>query len=271
MAVCLLACGATAGRAADGAGQATAWATLHEGTRVRLVAAGSGKVKAAVEVQLAPGWKTYWRMPGDAGVPPQFDWQGSDNAARIEVLYPAPHRLIEPAAETIGYKGSVVFPVEAVAKDGAKPIAMKLELEIGICKEICVPAQATLALEVPAAGTGALPDGVAAALASVPKPVEAADGKAPALVKVEALLAGAEPRLVIDARFPGDAAGADVFIEASDGIYVPMTKRLGPTPDGAQRFESRLSADTAKDLKGRPITLTLVGAEGATEARWAVP
>jgi DsbC/DsbD-like thiol-disulfide interchange protein len=85
----------------------TPWIEVH-GSRLRLIA-GSDPAKpgqsylAGIEVVLADGWKTYWRMPGDAGVPPTFDWTGSSNAASIEVLYPAPMRFSEPAAETIGY------------------------------------------------------------------------------------------------------------------------------------------------------------------------
>lgn len=251
---------------------ASAWVPLHEGSRVRLIAAPGAKVNVAVEVQLAPGWKTYWRMPGDAGVPPQFDWKASENAERVQVLYPAPHRLIEPAAETIGYKGAVVFPVEVAAKDRSKPIGVKVELELGICKEICVPAEATLALDLPArSAAGPLPGQLAEALASVPKPAGEATAKSPIVLRTDAQLSGSEPKLVIEARFPGDAAASDIFIEAPDSLYVPMTKRVGQTADGGLRFEARLSPATAKDLKGQPLTLTLVGAEGATEARWTLP
>src|SRR5262245_12952646 len=89
---------------------ATQWASLH-GARVRLVAgAADGDSKAylaGVEVELAEGWKTYWRMPGDAGVPPMFDWAKSINTGAVTVLYPAPMRLQEPAAQTVGYKSAV--------------------------------------------------------------------------------------------------------------------------------------------------------------------
>src|SRR5260221_5305895 len=97
------------------------WVELHN-ARVRMLA-GPPAAKAAkaylagVEITLSEGWKTYWRMPGDAGVPPSFDWAGSTNVASVDVRYPAPSRLHEPGAETIGYKHSVLFPVEIVPKD----------------------------------------------------------------------------------------------------------------------------------------------------------
>ena len=104
--------------------------------RVRLVA-GAPATKSAkaylagIELTLADGWKTYWRMPGDAGVPPAFDWSGSTNVASVKVLYPAPHRMHEAGAETVGYKTSVVFPVEVVPKDPAQPIDLALVMELG--------------------------------------------------------------------------------------------------------------------------------------------
>ena len=109
---------------------ASPWVELHA-ARVRLLA-GAPAVKSAksylagVEITLAEGWKTYWRTPGDAGVPPLFDWTGSTNVAAIKVRYPAPHRMQEPGAETIGYKSAVIFPVEVVPSDPSKPVGLKL-------------------------------------------------------------------------------------------------------------------------------------------------
>lgn len=263
--------GAGSARAAQEA-TASAWVNLHEGSRVRLLTMPGAMVNAAVEVQLAPGWKTYWRMPGDAGVPPQFDWQGSENAKTIEVLYPAPHRLIEPAAETIGYKGSVVFPVKLAPADAAKPVNLKLDLEIGICKEICVPAHAEFSAAIaPLPASTAPPAAVAEALKAVPQKSASNDTTRPSLIDFTPDLAGAEPKLVIKARFPGDPAAADVFIEAPDSIYVPMTKRIGQAADGTVSFVSKLSASTAQDLKGKELTITLVAADGATEVRRPLP
>jgi DsbC/DsbD-like thiol-disulfide interchange protein len=116
---CLL-LGSLAPAEATGPGAvATPWVEA-QAARVRLLAGGDvaqpGKaVLAGVEITMAEGWKTYWRNPGEAGVPPSFDWAGSSNTASIKVAYPAPMRLVDPAAEMIGYKTSVLFPIE-VAK-----------------------------------------------------------------------------------------------------------------------------------------------------------
>jgi DsbC/DsbD-like thiol-disulfide interchange protein len=261
-------------QAASQATVATQWVVLH-GARVRLVAgpaAGNAMgYLAGIEVDLAEGWKTYWRMPGDAGVPPTLDWSNSTNTAAINVLYPAPTRLVEPAAQTIGYKGTTIFPVEVKPLDPAKPIVLDLQLELGICREICIPGEVKLSLTIPPSGlSGASP--VAAWRERVPR-LQALRGKAdPDLKRVTAVLDGTTSRLLVEAAFPGGGKQADVFIEAPDGIYVPMTKRLSDGPGGVARFEVDLSRIDAHDLKGKQLTLTLVGDGGAaTEATWQLP
>src|SRR5204862_1429203 len=95
---------AAQGQAVAPVNLASPWVELHN-ARARLLA-GPPAAKAAkshlagVEITLGEGWKTYWRMPGDAGVPPNFDWAGSTNVARLEVLYPAPSRLHEPGGDS---------------------------------------------------------------------------------------------------------------------------------------------------------------------------
>ena len=80
---------------------------------------GQVRIVAGVEISMADGWKTYWRNPGDAGgVPPYFDWAGSENVAAVKVLYPAPSRMADASGESIGYKKAVVLPVEVTAKEG---------------------------------------------------------------------------------------------------------------------------------------------------------
>src|SRR5215813_6075025 len=77
---------------------------------VRLVAGSrtsSGPLRAGVEVRLADGWKTYWRYPGDSGVPPIFDFSKSENIKFASVLWPAPHRFSDGGGASIGYKGDV--------------------------------------------------------------------------------------------------------------------------------------------------------------------
>src|SRR5262245_7732022 len=83
--------------------------------------------RAGIDITLDKGWRTYWRVPGDAGVPPQFDWSRSRNVKSITLLWPAPTRFTDEGGESIGYKDRVVFPVDVVANDPAYPIDLALD------------------------------------------------------------------------------------------------------------------------------------------------
>jgi len=249
---------------------ASPWVALHK-ARVRLVggARRSKSYLAGVEISLGDGWKTYWRNPGDAGVPPVFDWLGSTNVASLKVLYPAPSRISESAADTIGYKHAVLFPVEVTPKDPTKPVELKLLLEFGICREICIPGQSMLSLTIPSTALASekQPSAILAAIARVPRPQADRRPDDPELQNMTARLEGAEPRLRFTVRFPRGGKGGDLFIEAPDGLYVPLPKRLADAADGTARFEVDLSrADIARDLNGKTLTLTVVSDAGATEA-----
>lgn len=249
------------------------WVDVYK-ARTRLLAGvpdgGAGSpLMAFVEIELPAGWKTYWRSPGDAGgLPPTFDWSKSSNLASVNVLYPAPKLMIDKAGGTIGYTDRVIFPVEIKAADPDKPIDLGLALQFGICKDICVPAEAELALDIPARVNDAAPQAATEALAQVPR----ADGERrsgdPALKQAKATLDGPKPALVLEADFGGDTDEAVIFLEAPDALYLPIpvkTKDQG----GAATFEADLSRDVdLAALRGKTITATLVGRTGASVARF---
>lgn len=264
----LVALGAETAQAAP---TASAWVDGYN-SKVRLVAgARAGKPVAGIEIRMAEGWKTYWRSPGDAGgVPPHFDWAGSTNLARAEVLFPAPRRMSDPAGDAVGYKGSVVFPVIIAAEDPAKPVRLALAFEFGICKEICVPAEAKIELELPVAMDEAGPD-ILKAIDGVPRKASLRRSSDPVLGKGTARLGGEKPILRMEASFPVGATEADAFVEAPEGIYLPLPRRVGEAKDGKLVFEVDLTqgADPA-DLKGKTLTVTLVSATGQSEAAWTI-
>jgi DsbC/DsbD-like thiol-disulfide interchange protein len=258
---------------AKDADAASAWVELHA-SRARLVATPSGAAGgtrlAGVEIAMQDGWKTYWRMPGDAGVPPTFDWSGSANAADIKVLYPAPMRMAEAGGEVIGYKGDILFPIQVRPQDATRPVTLKLSLELGICREICVPVTATFDLSLPPAGKAGQHGTIAAALERVPRLQAERRSTDPELKQIAVGDGEAGRRLTISAAFHG-AKVVDVFVEAPDGLYVPLPRREAQDTDGGARFGVELSPDLARDLKGKTLTVTLVSETGATEAQWTLP
>lgn len=126
---------------------------------------------AGLEIDLAPGWKTYWRAPGDAGIPPQIDFTGSQNVASAVLHWPAPEIFTSAGMRTVGYHGGILLPVEITPQDPAKPVALKAQAVIGICDRICVPV--TLHLEADLSGKGAPDARIEQALALEPKPIDA--------------------------------------------------------------------------------------------------
>ena len=244
--------------------------------KIRLVAgsasqgAGPKRTYAAVEMRMASGWKTYWRMPGDAGgMPPRFDWTGSVNLAAATVLYPAPQRMEDAIGDAVGYKGAAIFPVSVQAKDPAKPVELKAALEFGVCREICIPAEATLSLVIPPE-TAPAPSSVTAALSAVPRKADARLPNDPQLKSVEAHLQGDKPKLVVEALYPADAKSADMFVEGPQDIYLPVPVKVGES-NGVARFEVDLSQNSeAPPLMGKTLTVTMTSKAGASEARWVV-
>jgi DsbC/DsbD-like thiol-disulfide interchange protein len=223
----------------------------------RLIAGATTK-SAGVEIRLAPGAKTYWRYPGDSGIPPHFDFAGSRNVKSVMVRWPAPQRLTDESGTTIGYKHDVVFPLEVVAEDAAKPVMLKLKLDYGVCEKICVPADANAELTLEGPG-GAFADRIAASDTRVPKPAKL--GGDDAFAVRAARREG--NKVVVEVAAPG---AVDLFAEGpTSGWALPVPAR-GEQAGGVQRFSFDLDGlppDTKPD--GATLTLTAVSGGDAIE------
>lgn len=232
-------------------------------TAVRSPKVGAGnEITAFIEIEMPKGWKTYWKAPGESGVPPAFDFTESENVAAATVLYPVPHRLVDKGGETVGYKDRVAFPVLISAGSTDKPVALDVAVQFGLCKEICIPAEVKLTLDVPPDANGELSHLAGVSLASVPRTPETLRPEDPVLKSARLDMASGRPRLLIEATFPGGGDKADVFLEAPGGAYMPPARKI--SEDGAALvFESDLSADVDLDeLRGKEIGVTLAGANG---------
>lgn len=259
--------------AARAAAESSPWVHGHK-AKVRLLAGraptGNDAPMAFVEIVLEPGWKTYWRTPGDAGgLPPSFDWSKSSNLAAADVAFPAPRRFVDKSGSTIGYEDGVVLPVTLTPLRADAPISLVVGLNYGICKDICIPVEAELVLDVPASGGEVAPEAALRALERVPRAQDQLAEGDPVLVRAGAVLDGAAPKITIEARFPGGDDGVDAFLEAPDGLFLPLPERIGDSKadGGAIVFEASLLADVdLAALKGKPVTVTLVSETGASFA-----
>ncbi len=242
---------------------------------VRLVTAVSATgslaaVPAGIEIELQPGWKTYWRSPGDAGYPVSVEWQGSDNLAVADLRWPAPHRFSLFGLDTFGYADRVVFPVTLVPERAGEAMRLAAKVRYLICEVICIPYEANLVLDLPAGPAAVAPEAqlIAQFESQVPGPA-AKHGIEIASVTVSD---GAQPILSVLARSEIPFISPDLLVEGSNDWRFPA-------PSLERRDDNReivltiaaepLTAD-APPLDELPLVLTLVdvvrGAEFAADA-----
>jgi len=186
-----------------------------------------GNHMAAVKITLNPGWKTYWRAPGDAGIPPQITWNGSRNMGSVALAWPTPEVFNQNGMRSIGYSDELVLPVRIAPKDAGKPVRLKATLDIGVCRDICVPQRLKVKAELPPGG--ARDAEIAAALVDQPLTArEAGVGKV--TCKLSPTSEGVSLKATI--HMPS-AGGAEVaVVETADPhVWVAegTTKRQGGT------------------------------------------
>jgi DsbC/DsbD-like thiol-disulfide interchange protein len=228
---------------------------------------GAGMLVAGLEVVMEPGWKTYWRNPGDAGgIPPYFDWSKSRNLKSASVKFPAPKRFVDATGTTIGYKEHVVLPIMITPAEADRPISIAVVVEMGVCLDICIPARAQLAIEVTPAEIKTLPPDLAKALDRVPAGMDAKPARGgPRLVSVE-LRDGKNAALIFEVAYPAGTEGADLFVEGHGDLYVPVVKPLGPPSAGRVKYALDLSDDpTPAKLAGQMLRLTMVSDASSSE------
>jgi DsbC/DsbD-like thiol-disulfide interchange protein len=232
---------------------------------IRLLDGGAADAlrMSGVEIVLEPKWKTYWRVPGDTGVPPEFDFTGSTNAARIDVLWPAPRRLRDAeGGEVIGYEDGVVFPVKVTPANPAQPVDLTLKLHFAVCHDICLPAEATLERRLEPQSTGPDAAAIAAAVALVPSD-SASSSIAVQNVSIEPpASSGGEPALVVDLKGDGLGGETDILVEGPPTAYFSAPQEGGSPAQGVHRYRLPISVtgDVAA-LKGAVLTLTILAGE----------
>ena len=220
-----------------------------------------GSVMMGLRLSLTPGWKTYWRSPGDAGIPPLFDWAGSDNLAQVRIYWPRPAVFLTNGMTSIGYHDEVVLPFEVFAVDPAQPIWLDLQLDLGVCEDICVPATILLGSDVK--GDGDHVDAIKAALADRP-----ASAKAAGLAGIACDIAPITDGLRVTAHLDMPSLGPDemvVFEAGVPDIWVAgaTSARQGGRLTSVTDMVGQSGAPFSLDRSG--IVLTVISGGAAVE------
>lgn len=247
-------------------------AVENMGATVRLLPgrpASPDQWRAGIAFHLEEGWKTYWRVPGDSGVPPVFDWSGSTNLADIKVLWPAPKLFEDGGGHSIGYTSDVILPLVLRPKDPAAPINLHVRMDYAVCSTLCVPAHAELALDLDAkTAAGADGDLVAAHEARVPTPIALGATGSPALTAVTVDKAATTPLLKVTATGPAEAI---LLVEGPTNWFFAPAK-AEPSSSGTLSFTVPIDgAPKNAVLSGTALSLTLATPDGGIESAFTIP
>jgi DsbC/DsbD-like thiol-disulfide interchange protein len=255
-----VACAASGVRAED----ASPWQRdAHSAVRL-LAGSRSGTVLlGGVAIQLQPGWHTYWRTPGDSGVPPRFDFSKSDNVEAVTVLWPAPHKFDDGAGGTsLGYFKQIVLPLRIVAKNADKPVTLRASINYAVCEKLCIPVDASA--ELAFASVASTEDGTLSdALNAVPKPASVGDPNPLTVLDVKR---DGKINVLVDVAAP-DTNGLSLFVEGPTPDWaLPIPKLVEHSPPGVKRFTFELDGlPPGVSADGAALKLTLVGGDRAYE------
>lgn len=219
-------------RAASAA--SSAW-SKDMSSRARLLlgssAASSLTRQGGIEIALDPGYKTYWRNPGDAGVPPVFNFENSRNIRKAEIAYPAPIGFSDGTGTSYGYKTGVIFPLAFELESADRPAALVCALDYAVCEKICIPARAALSLEIGLAGL-ASPFEPALAAARLLVPLRVPMGEtARGLAILAAAWTGADEKS-FTVRVTAPSGPAPALFADAPSLWAFETKSFEPQPGG---------------------------------------
>ncbi|MDF1855338.1 protein-disulfide reductase DsbD domain-containing protein [Pseudooceanicola sp.] len=221
-----------------------------------------GRHVAGLELRLAKGWKTYWRSPGESGVPPLFSWAGSGNLANLQVIWPRPEVFDQNGLRSIGYADRIVLPLIITPATAGAPVELNGAISLGICDEVCVPLDLHLTGTLPASG-GQRDPAIAAALAARPYSPREAKVRA-----VDCTIAPARNGMALSVNIAMPSTGGNevIVVETSD-------PQIWASDSRSHRSGGQISAQTelfhssggAFALDRSALTITVLGGQYAVE------
>ena len=241
-------------------------------TRIRLLTGGMLEQDgvrarlAGLEITMEAGWKTYWRTPGE-GIAPSFSWDESANLRDVRVLWPAPIRFSEAGSASIGYSERVLLPLVITPEDTAKPVSLSLAVAYGVCKDICMPVEAQLSLDMDTPPKPSDREQVLAALERVPRKQEPGAKSCPhRFLSARMAEAGGKPQLRVETAFDRLAGGLDLMVEAPQeaGLGAPRLSMARVAGRSAWLFD--LAPEGVAALREKPLTFTAVSDQGSCES-----
>ena len=260
------------------------WAETDQG-RLRLISAlngvgPEGRLDLGLQFQLEPGWKIYWRSPGDAGKPPVLDWDASANLAEPEILWPVPKRFSLFGLETFGYGDEVILPIAARAADPGSGVDLAASVDLLVCEEICVPLLVDVALRLPAGPAAGSTHGI---LIDSYKALVPGQGAEAGLGLESVFLTGKVESAVIEARITSDSPlkKPDLLVEgppafsygkpevalAEDALSAVVRIPVLARKNARSVIEGKsLTVTVTDDLRGLEVPVVARYAEGARPA-----
>jgi DsbC/DsbD-like thiol-disulfide interchange protein len=229
--------------------------------KARLLAGGGadGARLAAVEIAPERGFKTYWRHPGESGLPPAFDWSRSANLAAVEVLWPAPRRFEDGGGVSYGYEGGVVLPLRVTPREADRPVRLALTLDYGVCKDVCIPVRAELSLALPPGGSAApTPPAIERALSAVPERRAVGAGGELSVLAVEPAGAG-KRELLVTVRAPAPPA---LFAEGPEGWFLSTPPQNAAPPRSFAPVTIPVAVDEHPPEAAGPVAIRLTVTAG---------
>ncbi len=221
----------------------------------------NGTYLGALRLTLKDGWKTYWRAPGDAGIPPQFDWKGSRNVGDISITWPAPDVFDQNGLRSIGYQDQLVLPVEITPKNPAKPVRLRGEMDLGVCKDVCIPER--LGFDHTLDKNAGRNPAIAAALAQ--RPYSANEAR---VASAKCHLAPTKDGMQIEARITMPSAGGTevaVIEPGNPALWAahPETRRQGDTLIARTEVVNASGSPFALDRSA--VRITVLGSSHAVD------